>query len=256
MHVISRLLHQSEPAPLRVIRAGNWEAAEGKDYPYHQHRSWELTYVRTGQIECPVGDEVFHGRPGFLLVIPPGVGHCTIARTAYQNFWIQFDGSDLDWPRFCMDTSDHTIGQLCTAMVREYETQNAGYTEMNALLLAQLYIVITRMREEPEMFAAEKLIRHVEVIVAERYRTPLKVGEIAHEVGVSDSYLRSQFVRLRGCTPSEHMQKVRVKHAIALLQASTLTLEAIADACGYNSASHLTRHIKRATGKTPGALRD
>jgi AraC-like DNA-binding protein len=255
MHAFAQLLHQSQPRAFNVLRAGHWDASTGKDYPHHQHTSWEITYYRSGQVECPIGGDVYQGRPGVLLVIPPGVSHSTIARTAYQNFWIQFDGPDLAWPRMCVDSSDHTIGRLCAAIVREFQEQALGYAEMNALLLGQLYIVLSRMQEQPKMAAAEQLIRFVEIIVAERYRTPLRVNEIAREVGVSDAYLRAQFVRLRGHTPSEHVQMVRVKHALALLQTSTLTLESIAESCGYNSASHLTRHIKRATGKTPGALR-
>ena len=36
---------------------------------------------------------------------------------------------------------------------------------------------------------------------------------------------------------------------------STLPLQAITDLTGYNSVSHLTRHIKSTTGSPPGALR-
>jgi transcriptional regulator GlxA family with amidase domain len=51
------------------------------------------------------------------------------------------------------------------------------------------------------------------------------------------------------------LQEIRVRHALNLLRTSDITIEAVALQCGYDSASHLSRHIKRATGKTPGSLR-
>jgi AraC-like DNA-binding protein len=42
-----------------------------------------------------------------------------------------------------------------------------------------------------------------------------------------------------------------VRHALNLLRTSDITIEAVALQCGYDSASHLSRHIKRATGKAP-----
>ncbi len=255
MHESSNLLHQSQPPALNVIRAGHWDAVAGNDYPDHRHTLWELAYYFAGHVACSIGNHLFDARPGILLVIPPGTMHGDIARTAYQNVWIQFEAPDLAWPRMCVDDSEHTIGRLCAAIVREFNEQGLNYAEMTTLLLWQLHILLQRMQEQPKISAAEQLVRHVESIVAERYHIPLRLKEIAQEVGTSDTYLRAQFVRLRSRTPSQHVQAVRVKHALALLQTSTLTLESVAECCGYNSASHLTRHIKRATGQTPGALR-
>src|SRR3954454_16748836 len=255
MHDLSKVLHQSQPPTLRVIRAGRWDAAAGRDYPVHQHTLWEMAFYSLGHVECSIGNHVFDGRAGVLVVIPPGVMHGDIARTAYQNFWIQFEAPDLPWPRMCVDDHENTIGRLCAAIVREFEEQALNHADMTTLLLCQLLILLTRMQEQPQLSAAEQVVWHAEIIVAERFGSPLRLREIAEEIGISDTYLRAQFVRLRSRTPSQHVQAVRVKHALALLQTSTLTLESIAEFCGYNSASHLTRHIKRATGQTPGALR-
>lgn len=255
MHDFSNLLHQSQPPALSVIRAGHWDATAGKDYPVHRHTVWELAYYRAGHVECSIDNHIFDGRPGVLVVIPPGTMHGDIARTAYQNVWIQFETPDLAWPRMCVDDPANTIGSLCTAIVREFEEQGLNYAEITTLLLWQLHFLLQRMQERPRISAAEQLVRHVEIIVAERYHIPLRLKEIAQEIGTSETYLRAQFVRLRRRTPSQHIQAERVKHALALLQTSTQTLESIAEYCGYNSASHLTRHIKRVTGQTPGTLR-
>ena len=53
----------------------------------------------------------------------------------------------------------------------------------------------------------------------------------------------------------DYLQALRVRSALGMLRNGDAGLETIADACGYDSASHLSRHIKRATGVSPGALR-
>ena len=256
MHGSSKLLHGSLLPAARLISAGTWEAPVGKDFPAHQHTTWELVYYRSGNIECPIGDQVYNGQPGVLLTIPPGVVHSELARTAYTNFWVQIDApADMPWPRVSLDDRENTIRNVCAAIVREYREQPLGYAEMSRLLVWQFDILLQRFQEQQALSTAERLVRQVEHIVAERHATPLKLEEIAQEVGVSSAYLRAQFVRLRGRTPSAHVQAVRVSHALVLLSTSSFTLEAIAQLCGYDSASHLSRHIKRVTGETPGALR-
>jgi transcriptional regulator GlxA family with amidase domain len=52
-----------------------------------------------------------------------------------------------------------------------------------------------------------------------------------------------------------YLQAIRVQHALGIIRNSNLSLETVAHACGYDSASHLSRHVKRVTGQSPGALR-
>jgi len=241
---------------MQVVSAGSYAAPEGKDFPPHKHVTWELAYYREGNIQCPIGDEIYLGQPGVLLATPPGITHAELARTGYVNFWVQIEApAGVPWPRMCVDDRDQTLGHVCAALVREHREQALGHAEMGTLLVKQLDILLRRVQEQRQLSAAERLVRQVEHIVAERHGTPFRVQEIAREVGVSPTYLRTQFVRLRGLPPREHVQAVRARHALSLLRNSTLTLEAIAEICGYDSASHLSRHIKRVTGETPGSLR-
>jgi AraC-like DNA-binding protein len=254
MHDATQFLHQSPHAAMRVIAAGPYAAPQGRDFPPHQHVTWEIIYYRAGHITCPIGDRSFEGRPGMLNAIPPRTIHAEIATTEYANFWIQLDApADSPWPLMCMDDADQTLGHVCTAIVRESRAQHADCDEMLALLLHQLDLLLRRAQQH--LPGPERLVREVESILETEYAKPLTFSTIARDIGVSPSHLRAQFVRLRGYPPKIHLQNIRVREALALLWNSTLTLEAIAGLCGYDSASHLSRHVKRTTGKSPGALR-
>jgi AraC-like DNA-binding protein len=255
MHVSPEVLHKS-PQLLRLVAAGPYAAPVGRHFLPHKHPVWELVYYRSGHIQCPVGSEVYESQPGMFLLTPPETIHAEYAWTAYSNYYIQIDAPAASpWPRVIQDDADQSFGRLCAAIVREQSAAGSGRDTMLAALLTQLDILLRRSQEQRQLPPAESLVRRVEQILEERYNSGITIASIAQEVNVSPSHLRAQFVRLRGCTPMDYLQSVRVRHAVAMLQSSALTLEIIAGFCGYDSASHLSRHVKRVTGKTPGSLR-
>jgi AraC-like DNA-binding protein len=250
------MLHRTPDLPYRFINAGTHDASLGLHLPAHQHTSWELVYYRIGYPECRLGNEVYVGEPGLLLATPPRIMHSEKAHTAYKTFWITIDAPEtIDWPRMCLDDTDRTIGQVCTTLVREAGSQAQGTERMRTLLVEQLDLLLRRAQEQRDLSPNERLIRAAEQIIDERFATAMLIKDVAQELGVSPSHLRAQFLYWRGQTPMSHLQTVRARRAISLLHNSTLTLEAIASMCGYDSASHLSRMVKRSTGKSPGALR-
>ena len=256
MHKLPDGLHKTPEARLRLVNAGPHEAPPGKDYPPHRHVSWELVYYRSGSIDSVVGQEVIPGQPAVLLAIPPGVVHAERARTAYSNFWIQVEAPQQEpWQRVCYDDEHATMGHVCAALVREWRGREQDREKMLALLLEELDILMRRAPEQVQLSEGERLVREAERLLEERSSGPVRIKDIAAEVCVSPSFLRAQFIRFRGRSPMDHLQGVRVQHALGLIRCSNAPLEAIAGACGYDSASHLSRHVKRATGKSPGSLR-
>ena len=105
------------------------------------------------------------------------------------------------------------------------------------------------------VIAAEQLVAQAERIFEERFASRIRIATVAAELGISPSGLRASFARLRGTSPRAALQHVRLRHALGHIRNSTLPLQAIADLTGYDSVSHLSRHIKAATGSSPGALR-
>lgn len=256
MHVSTQVLHKTPQAHIQLVHAGAYEAPKSLHFPPHSHQIWEIIYYRSGHIECPVGNEKYESQPGMVLLTPPGVVHAEYAWTAYTNFYIQIDApSDNPWPRMTLDDSERTLYHVCRSIVYEHGQRNTGREQMLASLTTQLDLLLRRSQVHEQLPETEQLVRKVEQILAERFVGEVVIKEIARDVGVSPSHLRAQFVRLRGYTPMEHLQSLRAQRAMALLRNSDLTLEVIAGLCGYDSASHLSRQVKRVVGQRPGALR-
>jgi AraC-like DNA-binding protein len=256
MHDTLHSLHKTPRMPLQIIFAGPYSAPVGKHFPPHQHTSWEVVYYRSGRIPCPVGNEHFESQPGMLLLTPPYMIHAEYAVEAYSNFFIAINApARHPWPRMLLDDERHTFGNLCAAIVDEWTGQGYDREEMLSLLVNQLDILLLRTRTQPWHSEAERIVREAERLMTEHFTDSLTIRNIAKELGVSTSYLRAQFVRLRGHPPLAHLHTVRLQQALLLLRNSDASLEVIARVCGYDSASHLSRYVKRATGKSPGSLR-
>jgi len=162
---------------------------------------------------------------------------------------------DSPWPHIVYDDQHGALGALCAAIVREWDSNGTRRAEMLTLLIQQLSIMLQRSQEYHPRSAAEQLVQRAIRLFEERYAAPLRISEVAHELGVSVSHLRAQFTQVHGQSPSAYLQAVRERHALALLRTSTLSLEEIAQLCGFCSASHLSSHIKTSTGARPGVLR-
>jgi transcriptional regulator GlxA family with amidase domain len=125
---------------------------------------------------------------------------------------------------------------------------------MIALLMAQLDCIL-RDHIPGGLSAAERAVREAERLFEERFARPVSIAAVAAEVGISGSALRAHFAIQRGCSPAHALQKVRLRQALALLSGSDLALDQVASTCGFHSASHLSRHVKAATGEAPGRWR-
>ena len=83
----------------------------------------------------------------------------------------------------------------------------------------------------------------------------LTVETIAEAVHVTPAHLIRSFRTEHGVTPKAYLWDRRVALAVDLLAHTGLPLAAIAERCGFRTAHHFSRRVKRATGLPPAALR-
>jgi AraC-like DNA-binding protein len=254
MQKATALMHKSP----RLLGAGVHSAGPGKDFPSHAHTSWELVYYVRGRITCPIGAETYSATPGTVLLTPPRTWHAELSRTGYVNRFLQVSApAGWAWPRMCFDDGERTLGRVFDALVREATQPGADSAELCGLLLGELDLRLRRAAAAgaSPLTVAEQLVGQAERLFEERFATRVRIASVAAELGLSASSLRAYFVRFRGMSPRAALQGVRLRHALGHIRNSTLTLQAIAELTGYDSVSHLSRHVKAATGSAPGALR-
>lgn len=250
MHSDADLLHIS-PIRLRYIGTHIGD----RDFPAHTHNMWEMIYQRTGHVGTSNDEYIYQMNPGMILIHPPNVPHRDIANGPYTLYFLMFETSELHWPILAYDNMHLGIGRVCDALWTEWQSQSQHRDHMITLLINQLDILMQRAAIEQEHSQMEKVVAQVQRTIEENYRHSPSVDEMATEAGVSRSSLFSYFMKLRGQTPSDYLRTVRIRHAIALLKHSDLTLDSISEQCGFYSSSHMSRILKSELGLTPGQLR-
>jgi AraC family transcriptional regulator len=102
---------------------------------------------------------------------------------------------------------------------------------------------------------APSWLRRAEETLAERFRDPPRVSELARSVGVHPVHLVTVFRRQIGCTPGDYVRRRRVEYACGQLARTAASLTEIAFDAGFCHQSHFCRLFKTFTGMTPGHYR-
>lgn len=92
-------------------------------------------------------------------------------------------------------------------------------------------------------------------LIADRYREPLRVEQVAASVGLNPSYAMTLFRRRTGATINQYLNRQRVAHAQRLLVTGDTGVTEIALDAGFGSMSRFYEAFNEATGMSPRAFR-
>lgn len=101
----------------------------------------------------------------------------------------------------------------------------------------------------------EWALRAYEAIMDRAAEAPLRVGDIAADIGVHPVHVARVFRHVWGCSPGELLRWRRVEHAADLLRGTGMSGAQIATEVGFFDQSHMTRAFCVTYGVTPGAYR-
>jgi AraC family transcriptional regulator len=97
-------------------------------------------------------------------------------------------------------------------------------------------------------------LRARELIESQLNRTP-SLSSLAAEAGCHPVTLARAFRRSFGCSIGGYIRRRRLEEAGRMLQQTDTPISIVALRTGFSDQAHLTRALRRASGRTPGALR-
>lgn len=95
----------------------------------------------------------------------------------------------------------------------------------------------------------------VSVYIDQHYREDLSLKELAALVYFSPSHLSRTFNKECGMTINAYINRQRVAEAVRTLKTTGLSVQEIAQRCGFSNVSHFNRVFKEVTGRSPMQLR-
>jgi len=99
-------------------------------------------------------------------------------------------------------------------------------------------------------------VRTAQDAIYRRYAQPLTLDDLAEAAHVTPAHLIRLFRHDLGDTPIRRLWQVRTDRGMELLAASGLTVAEIAERCGFRSAPHFARLVRRYSGLSPRAYRE
>jgi len=92
-------------------------------------------------------------------------------------------------------------------------------------------------------------------LMQESIEEPLSIGELCTRLDISRRQLERLFSRYLDQSPMHVYSDMRLSHAFALMNETSMSVTEIALASGFNSATHFSRQFKRKFGASPHFFR-
>ena len=121
------------------------------------------------------------------------------------------------------------------------------------LLLERLFIEVFRAAKNKEL-ARVTLLRSVRYI-NQFYAGEIRITDLAKMENMCMTTYNLTFKRQMGMTPTKYIIKLRMDHAMSLLETSNMSVTEIGECCGYGDVNFFSRTFKSYVGSSPLAYR-
>ena len=110
-------------------------------------------------------------------------------------------------------------------------------------------------RPDLAVFEPNRALAHKALALLERdFDTIISIGDIARQLGISESHLSRLVKQITGQTVTQHLNRIRVEKARELLKNGKDSIANIAYRAGFASLSNFYRCFRAQTGRTPRAF--
>lgn len=121
-----------------------------------------------------------------------------------------------------------------------------------ASLVADIGTRPAAARRIPHMLPeSHRLARDAVRLVMRNLAEPLRLPDIAENLGVSETHLRRITSRALGMGLGEYIRLTRINKACSLLATTELSIKEVAHACGFSSPAVFVRTFAKAKGGSP-----
>ncbi|WP_213586158.1 helix-turn-helix transcriptional regulator [Paenibacillus sp. J2TS4] len=255
---------------LQLISHAYWERKEQFVLHKDSYPIWVMFAVESGSFKYQIGNEQGLAKPNELVFCPPG---CTFERKALSPISLHYVGFDFDkalipeenpLPMFKAQPTDKNRVASSLSYLRmlhlavDPRSQLRKQLMMNDLwqLACSEWDLVPNQDELTALTHTddEQMKWSVKWLV-EKAHTPFSIRELSDLVGLSPAQFSRRFKKAFRMNPSELVRTLRIRKAAKLLLNSDLTLDQIAEQCGYDNGFYLSRVFTRYMNMNPSEYR-
>lgn len=154
------------------------------------------------------------------------------------------------------------LAKLIELVISEASGQRFGSDSVVERLCDSLFVLVIRHCIEENLvqdgvFAAmqDKRLATVLSLIHQQPWQPWTIAELCSRAGLSKTVLSEKFAALIGSSPIEYLIAWRLQIAAQWLKEPNMTIERVAERCGYDSAAAFSKAFKRCFKISPSTFR-
>ena len=218
----------------------------------HKHKNHEIIVYIKGTGTLYVDGDRINITPGKMVVIPPGTTHYSVNDEDYfERIYISGDFEHIFKSTSVLEVIDNTKKEGLSLAKIIYDNRFANREYKTALINAFAHFLLSSIKIESDIFTSIKTI--VDEITDNFNKYDIDLCSILNNSGYSEDYVRAQFKKVTGNTPTEFLTKTRISHACYLIDMykNSISLNEISEKCGYNDYVYFSRKFKQIMGVSP-----
>ncbi|MGJ8640037.1 MAG: AraC family transcriptional regulator [Opitutaceae bacterium] len=237
---------------------------QGSRFKWHEHPFWQLEISLSSGIEVLLDTQTLLLAPGDCFIIAPRQKHC-FRYTAPSNSYLSIKYNLIDGienPRTGHIENTELL-TLFTQLLQNLIPEGEHPPLENAAVIRQVVeSLLTHFNESSKRKTAEHspqqthLASRVLNIIEKNKGCTRRVDEVAHQLGISQSHLRSQFKKETGATLKSKLDASTMEQARFLLHYSGSSISEIATTLGFSDLFSFSRFFKTHQGVPPRHYRN
>lgn len=185
-----------------------------------------------------------------------------------EVYWVHFTGSNVrNILKSYGITNDMRVipagtlleySRIFKQMIQELQQCRAGYEELLAMLLRQIFIIINRQLTKESTLKSDYLDSEMELALEyfnTNYNKDLNIEDYAASRGMSVSWFIRTFKQYAGTTPMQYIVALRITNAQMLLETTNYNVTEIGNFVGYDNPLYFIRIFKKQKGFSPSEYR-
>ncbi len=239
----------------------------------HDHSAYELVIGEEGSLDFSVDGETFTLNPGAFIIIPPHVKHRVISYSqGMRRFCLRFNFKsgahliDNEPQKYLLDVLSHDEREHIFSVISELRRLDGTPLGVPAAyrMRAQFGIIFSYILERlmstdtgdaAQVSSQISLHTKIENYLYLNYSKGITLESLAAYL----SYSRTQTQRIIedcfGMPFTEKLREIRLSNAKTLLACDDLTIDAIAEKCGYETRQGFEAMFQKHVGSTPNQYR-
>ena len=235
----------------------------------HEHLLYEIYFIQKGSMTVQCEKTILSLKQGDIFVIAPHIPHKVIGYSEdLLRFNVQFmyaTESTVPYMFFCPQERVHREIFTYISFIRDYMTSpenKANLFRMNhAFSIVLSYVVEPMLPLDAFIKATPKNNRMKQLILIDqfffnRYAEPITILDLASELNYSETQARRILQEYTGMSFADKLRLHRISAAKQYLANSSLSVDEIAERCGYLSRMGFESMFKKIVGTSPHKYRE